>query len=208
MISRRLLGYVAALVAGGAALFGVVALLSGDQVFILGGRRVGGASGIEAGARAPVFSAQTIDETPVSRTLDDYKGRVVILNIWATYCIPCRVEMPALEALHQEFKERGLSVVAVSVDSPGMESEIRKFASDYKLSFDILYDPSGKIQEVYKTVGVPETFVIGRDGIITRKEWGAINWASLPNRSLMAQLLGDVIVPAEGGVSGPTGYNP
>jgi cytochrome c biogenesis protein CcmG, thiol:disulfide interchange protein DsbE len=154
---------------------------------------------VTAGSKAPEFRATTVDGVPVTKTLADYKGQVVLLNVWATYCIPCRTEMPSIQALHDRFGARGLKVVAVSVDSPGFEDAIRRFRDEYGLTFDILYDPSGALQRAYQTTGVPETFVIGRDGVIRKKVIAADNWDSPPNRALMAQMLGVPESAAEAG---------
>ena len=118
-----------------------------------------------------------------------------MLNIWATWCGPCRIEMPSIQALQQSLGPKGLKIVAVSVDDPGSEEAIRDFAKEYGLTFEILHDPTGKIQKAYQTTGVPETFVIGRDGVIRRKVIAADNWNSLDNRRQLAQMLG-VPVPA------------
>jgi peroxiredoxin len=158
---------------------------------------------VTAGSRAPDFRATTVDGVPVTKTLADYKGQVVLLNIWATYCIPCRTEMPSIQALHDRFGPRGLKVVAVSVDSPGFENEIRKFRDQYGLTFEILYDAPGAIQKAYQTTGVPETFVIGRDGVIRKKVIAADNWDSPANRALFAQMLGVPESAAEAGSDAP-----
>jgi cytochrome c biogenesis protein CcmG, thiol:disulfide interchange protein DsbE len=145
---------------------------------------------VTVGSKAPEFHANTVDGAPVSKTLDSYKGDVVVLNIWGTWCIPCRTEMPSIQALHDRFAARGLKVVAVSVDKAGFENEIKKFRDQYGLTFEILHDPSGNIQRDYQTTGVPETFIIGRDGVIRRKVIAADNWDSPANRALFAQMLG------------------
>ena len=146
---------------------------------------------IAVGSEAPDFSAKTIDESPVTRTLKHYKGEVVLLNVWATTCLPCRDEMPNMEALYADYKSKGLKIVAVSVDLPGMEQAIRDFVKEYKLTFDILYDPTGGIQRQYQTTGYPESFVISRDGIIHKKWIGEDNWNSAGNRKLIDQLLAE-----------------
>jgi len=148
---------------------------------------------VTVGSKAPEFHANTVDGAPVSKTLDSYKGEVVLLNIWGTWCIPCRTEMPSIQALHDRFAARGLKVVAVSIDKAGFENEIKKFRDQFGLTFEILHDPSGNIQRDYQTTGVPETFIIGRDGVIRRKVIAADNWDSPANRALFAQMLG---VPA------------
>lgn len=146
---------------------------------------------VSVGSDAPGFAAKTLDASGRMKTLSDYRGDVLLLNVWATYCIPCRTEMPSIEALHQDFAEKGLKVVGVSVDQPGFEEQIREFAREFHISFELLYDDSGAIQSIYRTRGVPETFVIGRDGVI-RKRWiGAEDWNSSTNRSLVEQLLAE-----------------
>jgi thiol-disulfide isomerase/thioredoxin len=99
---------------------------------------------VAVGSAAPPFSAQTLDAAPVTRTLDDYKGQVVLLNVWATWCAPCREEMPSIQALHEAYGKRGLRVVAVSVDAPGEEQKVRDFARQYGLTFDVLHNPSAR----------------------------------------------------------------
>ena len=159
---------------------------------------------VTAGSKAPDFRASTVDGIPVTKTLADYKGQVVLLNIWATYCIPCRTEMPSIQALHDRFGARGLKVVAVSVDAPGFEEAIRRFRDQYGLTFEILYDASGAIKTGYQTTGVPETFVIGRDGVIRRKVIASDNWDSAANRALFAQMLGVPESPGEAGSDAPS----
>ncbi len=125
------------------------------------------------------------------RSLADYRGEVVLLNIWATWCGPCRVEMPSIQALHEALGPRGLKVVAVSVDNPGKARDIHAFASEMGLTFDILYDSLGTIQSAYRTTGVPETFVLARDGTIRKKWIGPEDWNSGPNRRLVESLLAE-----------------
>lgn len=148
---------------------------------------------VTEGSRAPGFAAKTLDETPIMKTLTDYRGQVVVLNLWATYCVPCRTEMPSLEALHTSFSGQGLRVVAVSIDQSGFEQQIRDFKSDYKLTFELLYDDTGAIQSIYHTSGVPETFVIGRNGVIRRRALGAEDWNSESNRAFIQQLLAEPV---------------
>ena len=163
----------------GGALFAASRLL-GDQLYP-----------VSVGSKAPPFRAATVDAVPRTRTLADYKGQVVLLNIWGTFCLPCREEMPAIEKLHQAMAAQGLKVVAISMDDPGFEDKIRAFVKEFGLTFQILYDPSGRIVNDYQTTGVPETFVIARDGIIRKKVIGASDWNSPSNRDLIAQLLAE-----------------
>ena len=137
---------------------------------------------VRPGARAPNFEATTLEGEPAS--FADFEGEVVLLNIWATWCAPCRVEMPSMERLYQELQEEGLEIVAVSVDAPVGETDlvgnpggdIGAFADSLSLTFSILHDPEGRIQRAYQTTGVPESFVVGRDGIIYRKLIGPTEW--------------------------------
>ena len=180
MTARQQWSIVAAIVVVlGGALFAASRLL-GDQLYP-----------VSVGSKAPPFRAATVDAAPRTQTLADYKGQVVLLNIWGTFCLPCREEMPAIEKLHQAMAAQGLKVVAISMDDPGFEEKIRAFVKEFGLSFQILYDPSGRIVNDYQTTGVPETFVIARDGIIRKKVIGASDWNSPSNRALIAQLLAE-----------------
>lgn len=142
-----------------------------------------------AGKRAPDFHAVTLDTPPRERSLADYRGRVTLVNIWATWCPPCRAEMPSMERLYRRFGPRGLAIVAVSIDSPGSTGAIRDFVREMGLTFDILHDSTGAIQRTYQTTGVPETVIIGRDGIIRKKIAGATDWDSEGNRRVVESLL-------------------
>lgn len=173
----------------GVALFAASRFL-GDELFP-----------VTIGTQAPSFSAVEVLEDGTrgpARTLEDYRGRVVLLNIWATWCGPCREEMPSIQALHERFAGDGLSVVAVSVDDPSAGTAIRDFGREYGLTFHLLHDLSGAIQRQYQTTGVPETLIIGRDGRILRKQIGATDWDSPANRALIGQLLG--VAPDSAGV--------
>lgn len=136
------------------------------------------------------FTSREVDAA-AAKSLADYKGDVVVLNIWATWCAPCRAEMPSIERLHREFGPRGLKIVAVSVDDPGQQKAVRDFVRELGLTFEILHDPTHDIQKAYQTTGVPETFVLGRDGVIRKKIIGATDWSSPGTRALVAQLLAE-----------------
>ncbi|MFN2566560.1 MAG: peroxiredoxin family protein [Gemmatimonadaceae bacterium] len=166
----------------------VVLLLSGGAVAATRVLR-SELSAVEVGARAPNFSAVTIDSTPRVRRLADYAGHVVLLNIWATWCEPCRVEMPSMEALHKDFASKGLRVVAVSIDQIAGPPQIREYARELGLTFEILHDSAQAISRAYQVQGYPQSFVIGRDGTIRRKWIGPEDWNSRANRALMTALL-------------------
>jgi len=137
---------------------------------------------LDVGSRAPDYSAFTLDGDTVS--LAAYHGDVTVLNIWATWCRPCVKEMPALERLHQQLGGAGLRIVAVSVDAPSggfgalgqPGGDVRAFTEQFGLTFDILHDPSGRIQSAYQVHGLPTTFIIDRAGRIHRKILGIREW--------------------------------
>lgn len=148
---------------------------------------------IAEGSRAPGFRGMTLDSVPVARTLADYAGQVTIVNVWATWCAPCRTEMPSFERLYNEYRDDGLRIVAVSVDAPGMEEPIRDFVAELGLTFDIIHDSRGAIQRDYMTMGVPETFVIDKRGIIRLKELGYEQWDLPARKTFFEQLLAEEI---------------
>ena len=145
---------------------------------------------VSVGSVAPPMQATTLDGTNRTKTLDDYKGKVVLLNVWATWCEPCKVEMPSIEKLHREFGPQGLAVIAVSVDDAGMDDRIRDFAKELGITFEILHDPTRTTSGSYQITGYPETFIIGREGTIRKKVIGAADWSSEGNRALIRELLG------------------
>jgi cytochrome c biogenesis protein CcmG, thiol:disulfide interchange protein DsbE len=144
---------------------------------------------VELGTKAPNFTALTLDSIPKEKTLADYRGQVVMINVWATWCLPCRVEMPSIEALHKTYGPKGLKIVAVSIDDPGTDPGIRAFAKQYGLTFEILHDPKGAITDLYDITGYPETFIVGKDGLIRKKLMSATDWNSPEARALVDRLL-------------------
>ncbi|MBI3792922.1 MAG: TlpA family protein disulfide reductase [Gemmatimonadetes bacterium] len=166
----------------------IVAIAAGVFAFSVGSR--GDLGLVELGSTAPDFKAYALDAANTPRTLRSYKGKTVLLNVWATWCEPCKVEMPSMEKLHRLFGDKGLTVVAVSIDAPGKEKDVAAYAKKNGYTFEIVHDPDGEIQRIYQTTGVPESFVISPDGKILRKVIGAEDWVSGGNRALFAKLLG------------------
>src|SRR5690606_1796249 len=101
--------------------------------------------------------------------LESLRGDPVMLNIWATWCPPCREAMPALQQLHERYGSRGLRIVGVSVDSRGAEDAIQRFLEEGGYTFTILHDASDAVSREFRTVGVPETFLIDPSGVIVRR---------------------------------------
>jgi cytochrome c biogenesis protein CcmG, thiol:disulfide interchange protein DsbE len=146
---------------------------------------------VVVGTSAPDFTAKTLDAAPRTKSFADYRGQVVLLNVWATWCLPCRVEMPSIEKLQQAYGAKGLKIVAVSVDDPGTDAQIRDFVKTFGLSFEVLHDSPNTITDAYQITGYPETFVIGRDGVIRKKVMQATDWNSPENRALIERLLAE-----------------
>ena len=143
------------------------------------------------GSRAPDFHAKNL-ATGRATTLADYRGRVVLLNLWATWCEPCRVEMPSLERLSRKLGGggSGFAVVAVSIDEDG-DSVVAAFARNLGLTFDILHDQSGAMKQTYQATGVPESWLISPDGVIIKKVIGASEWDGPVNETLVRRLLAE-----------------
>ncbi len=142
------------------------------------------------GSTAPTFHATDL-RTGRPTTLAAYRGKVVLLNIWATWCEPCRVEMPAMERIYRRLGEGGdFRIVAVSIDEQD-DSVVMSFARALGLSFDILHDQPAAIKEAYQTTGVPESFLINRDGVIIKKVIGPSEWDGPVNETLIRRLIDD-----------------
>ena len=130
---------------------------------------------VAEGSPAPPFIFPGIDGRMVD--LKAYRGKVVFLNIWATWCPPCRDEMPSMERLYQELKGEDFEILAVSVDAAGAAA-VAPFVKKYRLSFPALLDPKGTTQDLYGTTGVPESFIINREGVIEKIVIGPMDWAA------------------------------
>lgn len=134
------------------------------------------------GSAAPEF--EVVDAAGETVTLADFQGKVLLLNVWATWCPPCVYEMPSMQRLYDEVQDDDFEIVAVSVDGGvGQRGPLGRiggdpwaFADSLELRFPIYRDPDGRIMRSYQTVGVPESYVIGRDGKIYRKVSGATEW--------------------------------
>jgi thiol-disulfide isomerase/thioredoxin len=157
--------------------------------------KIGGAApdfaAIPVAASGATFADAPKTGAPETKGIDAYEGEVVLLNIWATWCGPCRVEMPSMQRLHERLGPKGLKIVAVSVDDPGSARRIRTFADELGLSFELLHDASKAIELAYQTTAVPESFVIGRDGTIRRRSIGAEAWDSESNIAQLERLLAE-----------------
>lgn len=122
-------------------------------------------------AAAPAFEAVTLAGDSIA--LADLRGEVVLLNVWATWCVPCRQEAPELQALHEAHAAQGLRVVGVTVDNRGADDQIHRFVEQFGMTYDIWWDPDGTAIDVFGAAGVPLTVLIDRNGTIAWRHLGA-----------------------------------
>jgi peroxiredoxin len=124
---------------------------------------------------APNFKLRNIKGNYES--LDSYRGGVVVLNFWATWCAPCRIEMPSFEKLYRRYRSEGVTVLAITLDK-NSENKIKSFVDEYGLSFPILLDEKGEVERLYPSMTIPFTYIIDRQGRIVARVDGAKNWES------------------------------
>jgi cytochrome c biogenesis protein CcmG/thiol:disulfide interchange protein DsbE len=142
---------------------------------------------VAAGDKAADFKLEDLTGKTVS--LSSYKGKVVFLNLWATWCGPCREEMPSMETLYDEFKnDPDFVMLAVSQDTKG-KSAVLPYVQKNGYHFEILLDPENKVGEQYNVSGVPETFIIDRKGRIVAHHMGAFDWSRPDVKEALQQLL-------------------
>ena len=135
---------------------------------------------------APAF--RLADVGGVSRTLENLRGSVVLLNFWATWCIPCRDEMPAMERLHRAYREQGLTVLGVNFKESARE--VRAFLEKLGVSFTTILDTDGAVSGTYRVRGLPVTFLVDREGRLLWKAIGAREWDGPHGRAHLEEVLG------------------
>jgi peroxiredoxin len=128
---------------------------------------------IRIGLPAPDFTFPGLDGKMVR--LSDHRGKILLVNIWATWCPSCVDEMPSMEKLYRKLQGEKFEILAVSIDSMGATA-VAPFMKKYKLTFPALIDSAGAIRMGYRTTGVPESFIIDKNGILVQKIVGAMNW--------------------------------
>jgi peroxiredoxin len=136
---------------------------------------------------APAFLLKDSDGNIVR--LDDLRGKVVLLNFWATWCPPCRLEMPSLEALHKELSAQGLVVLAVAPRESA--EDVRSFYNEHRLSFPALLDHDAEVSGLYKVWSLPTTFVINKHGYVAGKVIGYRDWNNDQSKDFFLHLLRD-----------------
>jgi len=133
----------------------------------------------------PEFIGHTVDGQSIS--LASLQGKVILLNFWASWCLECRPEMPAFETLHREFSSQGLAVLAINAREAPVT--VRDYAKELRLTFRLILDSSRQINSTYGVVGLPTTFLIGRDGRAVALAVGPRDWSGNPSRELIRALL-------------------
>lgn len=171
--SRLVIGAVAAAIL--AAVFAIVWLQSAKY------------EPLTVGKEAPDFRLPDLNDKEVR--LSDFRGKVVFLNFWATWCKPCREEMPSMEVLYKNFEKDGLVILAVSIDRVTTKKDIPPFVKGLNLTFPVLVDSWGQTDKKYKLMGVPETYVIDQQGILREKVIGPRDWTVLANLETITRLL-------------------
>jgi cytochrome c-type biogenesis protein len=146
--------------------------------------------GAAVGQRAPDYRVVDLATGDTVALRSHNLGQVTLVNVWATWCAPCRAEMPSMERLYQDYEDRGFRIAAVSVDV-GEPDKVTAFGTELGLTFDLLHDPSGLIQQAYRMIGVPQSFLLDRDGTIVFMSLGEEHWDSQAHRSRLEKLLSE-----------------
>jgi cytochrome c-type biogenesis protein len=127
---------------------------------------------VEVGRDAPPYAARALTGDSVSLAL--LRGKPVLLNVWATWCLPCKEEIPYLQQLHGKYADQGLQIVGVSIDARGDEAKINEFARDFSMTYPIWRDPDERVNARFLAIGVPSTYLIDGDGILRWKHLGTL----------------------------------
>lgn len=142
--------------------------------------------GISEGEIAPDFTLKDLKGVEV--TLKKFRGKVVLLNFWATWCSPCRIEIPSMVELYKKYKDRGLEIIGVNLDKLG-KSDVEKFSLEHKINFPVLLNPSGDVASLYGVVVLPTTVFLDRYGKIKGRISGALDWTAEANLKTVELLL-------------------
>jgi len=145
----------------------------------VGGGGQGDTVGVDVGEMAPDFALTDLEGNPFR--LSDLRGKVVFINFWATWCPPCRAEMPEIEAIYQEYKDKG--VVVIGVDVLETEDEVRQFVQRGGYSWTFVIDKTGEVAASYGIAAIPTSFFIDREGIIK-----AVNIGAMTKRAMETKL--------------------
>ncbi|MCL2602083.1 MAG: TlpA family protein disulfide reductase [Treponema sp.] len=177
-----------------AQLFSMLALLAFVPSWNLGAQETAtqvfaraGLTLLSQGVTPRDFTLETLATTQGSNlTLSELKGKAVLLNFWATWCPPCRDEMPSMEALYRRYKDAGLEIVAVNVRED--RGQVQSFMASYRLSFPAVLDADGRVSGIYGVRALPTSFLINKEGKIVARLVGFSNWDT-PEKHAVFELL-------------------
>lgn len=141
---------------------------------------------IKSNKKAPDFSLTDLNGRGVE--IKQFKGKVIFLNFWATWCGPCKEEMPSLEVLHRQFKEKNFVLLTISVDYEGIKP-VQEFINKHQYTFPVLLDPKGETLDLFEVKGIPTTFLIDKKGKMVGKAIGPRDWKSVEVVSLLNFLI-------------------
>ena len=141
---------------------------------------------IKGTKKAPDFSLTDLNGKGVE--IKQFKGKIIFLNFWATWCGPCKEEMPSMEALHQQLKEKNFVMLTISVDYEGIKP-VQEFINKQRYTFPVLLDPKGETLDLFEVKGIPTTFLIDKKGKMIGKAIGPRDWKSIEVESLLNLLI-------------------
>jgi peroxiredoxin len=176
----------------GLLVVGVFGIAGADQPAVAGLVKSLDLAGYRAGTRPPAFSGSTLDARTLS--LSDLRGKVVVVNFWASWCAECRPEMPMFERLHRELAPRGLAMIGINVSED--VGAVRRYAAELGLTYPLVIDPGSRNKDLYGVIGIPTTFVVARDGRAVALGVGPRDWAGPIARALLEALLSEPAPPA------------
>jgi peroxiredoxin len=136
--------------------------------------------------KAPAFTLTSLNRGEFALT--DFKGKLILLNFWATWCAPCKDEMGGMEKLWLRLKENDFVIIAVAEDR-GNPKAVRRFSKEHNITFPVLLDPTGRARRAYEVVGLPTSYIIGKDGKISGKVIGARVWDGIESLKFFESLL-------------------
>lgn len=152
------------------------------------GDGAGSSARVAVGSPVPAYTTVSLAGDTVS--LADQRGKVVLLNVWATWCHPCRDEIPELQAMHEQYAARGLELIGVSVDTESADDAIRAFMRDFRMTYPVWRDPAERVSAQFHIVGVPATFLIDREGVLRWRKTGPIQPGDATLREALEAALG------------------
>ncbi len=174
-----------------------LAVLAFAAIAVVGATAAWGMPG--KGEKAPDFTLT--DVSGKQANLKDYRCKLVMINFWATWCPPCRDEMPSMERLYKAYRDKGFVLVAVSADRGG-KMPVQNFVDEYNLTFPVLLDPSLDAARKYGVRGIPMSYIVNGNGVIREIVPGAKDWDSAGSRRIIEDLLKEGTCAQKGGVDG------